>query len=183
ELTILGREQERWLADDLARPGARWNVIVQQTLMAPAGRPSGRGLLHWTDGWDGYPEARGRLLRTIAERRVPNAVVLGGDVHANYVADLHLDPERPETPIVATEFCGTSITSQGIRADIVKAIAGANPHIRFAESTHRGYVVLDFARDSAQARLRVVESVKKEDSPVSTRATFTVEEGSPGARA
>jgi alkaline phosphatase D len=182
-LTILGEAQERWLADSLSKPGAAWNVIVQQTLMAPAGRPSERGPLHWTDGWDGYPAARARLLRTIAERRVANAVVLGGDVHANYVADLHLDPERPETPIVATEFCGTSITSQGIRPDIVKAIADANPHIHFAESTHRGYVVLDFARDKAQARLRVVETVKKEDSPISTRASFTVEEGRPGARA
>ena len=88
-----------------------------------------------------------------------------------------------ETPIVATEFCGTSITSQGIRPDIVKGIAAANPHIHFAESTRRGYVVLDFARGGAQARLRVVESVKKEDSPVSTRASYTVEEGRPGVRA
>lgn len=183
DLTILGREQERWLGAELAKSGAAWDVIVQQTLMAPAGRPSEKGLLHWTDGWDGYPEARARLLRAIAHPRVRNAVVLGGDVHANYVADLHLDPERPETPVVATEFCGTSITSQGIRADIVKQIAGANPHIRFAESTRRGYVVLDFTRERAEARLRVVGTVKEKDSPVSTRATFTVEDGRPGARA
>ena len=38
-------------------------------------------------------------------------VVLGGDVHANYVADLKADFDDPASPVVATEFCGTSITS------------------------------------------------------------------------
>jgi len=181
--TMLGREEESWLEESLARSTAGWNVIVQQTLMAPAGRPSERGRTYWTDGWDGYPAARERLLRTIAGRRVRNAVVLGGDVHANYVADLHLDPENPASPIVATEFCGTSITSEGIRHDIVKEIADANPHIHLAESTKRGYVVLDFSRERAEARLRVVGTVKRPDSPVATRATFSVEDGRPGARA
>jgi len=181
--TMLGREEERWLDGSLRDSRATWNVIVQQTLMAPAGRPSERGRIYWTDGWDGYPAARERLLRTIAEGRVRNTVVLGGDVHANYVADLHLSTEDPASRIVATEFCGTSITSQGIRPDIVKAIAEANPHIHFAESTKRGYVVLDFSREAAEARLRVVGSVKEADAPVSTRATFSVEEGRPGVRA
>jgi alkaline phosphatase D len=182
-LTILGAEQERWLADGLARSDARWNVIVQQTLMATAGRPSERGLLHWTDGWDGYPAARERLLAAVARSPARNAVVLGGDVHANYVADLHAHAGDPDSPVVATEFCGTSITSQGIRADVVKEIAAANPHIRFAESTRRGYVVLDFSRARAEARLRVVGTVKEPASPISTRAAYTVEDGRPGARA
>jgi alkaline phosphatase D len=181
--TMLGADEERWLDASLAASGATWNVIVQQTLMAPAGRSSERGRVYWTDGWDGYPAARERLLHAIAAHRVRNAVVLGGDVHANYVADLRLSPEDPASPIVATEFCGTSITSQGIRADLVNAIAQANPHIHFAESTKRGYVVLDFSRERAEARLRVVGTVKEPDSPVTTRASFVVEEGRPGARA
>jgi alkaline phosphatase D len=181
--TMLGAEQERWLAEGLAGSRAAWNVIVQQTLMAPAGRPSERGLRHWTDGWDGYPAARERLLAALARPGVRNPVVLGGDVHANYVADLHLHPEDASSPIVATEFCGTSITSQGTRRDVVEAIKGANPHIRFAESTRRGYVVIDFARDRAEARLRVVGTVKEKESPVTTRARYTVEDGRPGAQA
>ena len=180
--TILGRQQEHWLEGSLAESRAAWNVIVQQTLMAPAGRPSARGLLHWTDGWDGYPAARERLLAALARHRVRNAVVLGGDVHANYVADLHLRPEDPASPVVAAEFCGTSITSQGLRADVVASIASANPHIRFAESTKRGYVMLDFTRSRADARLRVVGTVKERQSPVATRAAFAVEDGRPGVQ-
>ncbi|HSN21774.1 MAG TPA: alkaline phosphatase D family protein [Usitatibacter sp.] len=180
--TILGAAQERWLERGLAQSRAAWNVIVQQTLMAPAGRTSERGRLYWTDGWDGYPAARERMMKALAQPGVRNPVVLGGDVHANYVADLHLAPEDPASRRVATEFCGTSITSQGIRADVVAAIKASNPHIRFAESTKRGYVVVDFSRERAEARLRVVGSVKEKDSPVSSRARYVVEDGRPGAQ-
>ncbi len=176
--TMLGAGQERWLDEGLERSRAAWNVIVQQTLMAPAGRP-GRdgGVRYWTDGWDGYPAARERLLRSLAERRPRNPVVLGGDVHCNYVADLHLAPERPESPVVAAEFCGTSITSQGSRPDVIAAIAAANPHIHLADPQHRGYVLLDFSARRLEAKLRVVETVKRESSPVSTLAAFRVDDG------
>ena len=180
--TILGSAQERWLEEGFAASKATWNVIVQQTLMASAGRPSSpQGPLQfWTDGWDGYPAARERLLETLVSTRARNPIVLGGDVHANYVADLRVHPERLETPIVASEFCGTSITSQGTRAETVQEIHAANPHIRFAESTRRGYVVIDLTRTGAEARLRVVDTVKESVSGISTRATFHVEEGRPG---
>lgn len=181
--TMLGAAQERWLAEGLARSRAHWNLVVQQTLMATAGRPSERGPLHWTDGWDGYPIARERLLAALAQPGVRNPIVLGGDVHANYVADLHLRPGDPASPLVAAEFCGTSITSQGTRPDVIARIKGANPHIRFAESTKRGYVVLDVSRGRTEAALRVVETVKERDSPVATRARFTVEDGRPGVQA
>ena len=181
--TMLGAAQERWLRDALAQSRARWNVIVQQTLMASAGRPTPGGVRYWTDGWDGYPAARERLLAALGQPGVRNPVVLGGDVHANYVADLHPKPEDPASRLVAAEFCGTSITSQGTRADIVAAIKDANPAIRFAESTKRGYVVLDFSRERTEARLRVVGTVKEKDSPVSTRARYVVEDGRPGVQA
>lgn len=181
-LTMLGGEQERWIESALARSQATWNVIVQQTLMAPAARPSARGPLHWTDGWDGYPAARARLLGAIARERVRNAVVLGGDVHTNFVADLHARPEDPASPVVATEFCGTSITSQGMGRDTAEGILRANPHIKLADGTRRGYVLLEFAPARVEARLRVVQTVKRNDAGVSTYAAFTVEEGRPGAQ-
>ena len=56
---------------------------------------SGPGQSFWTDGWDGYPAARSRLLRLLAQRRVSNPIVLGGDVHAFYAADLKLDFDDP----------------------------------------------------------------------------------------
>jgi len=181
--TMLGAAQERWLDAGLAGSTAGWNVIVQQTLMAPAGRAGSKGgIVHWTDGWDGYPAARERFIDTLVQRKARNPVVLGGDVHANYVADLHLKPEDDASPIVASEFCGTSITSQGPRADHIASIAAANPHILLAEGEHRGYTVLDFTPRRLAARLRVVDTVKSRHATISTLATFTVEDGRPGPR-
>ena len=61
--SVLGSEQERSLTEGLARSRARWNLIAQQTLMARIDHTSGPGQSFWTDGWDGYPAARSRLLR------------------------------------------------------------------------------------------------------------------------
>jgi alkaline phosphatase D len=67
--TLLGAEQERWLADGLAQRDARWNLVAQQTLVAPfTWTREGR---HWTDGWAGYPGARDRFLD--ADRRAQGA--------------------------------------------------------------------------------------------------------------
>src|SRR6185295_10498977 len=35
ERTLLGGEQERWLEQGLTAAGARWNILAQQTLVAP----------------------------------------------------------------------------------------------------------------------------------------------------
>jgi alkaline phosphatase D len=180
ELTLLGAEQERWLDAGFAASKAKWNVIAQQTLMAPAGTERGNGIVHWTDGWDGYPAARARLMDSIAARKPANPVVISGDVHASYVANLHAQPGRGESPVIATEFCGTSITSQGPDAKRVQALLDVNPHIRFGEGTRRGYVLVNAGRDKLVADYRVVETVKVKAAKVSTLASFTVESGKAG---
>jgi alkaline phosphatase D len=108
-LTMLGAAQERWLAEGLTSSRALWNVLAQQTLFSPFGRKSAGGMTQWTDGWDGYPVARTRLTRLLGDSRVSNPLIIGGDVHAHHVANVKLDFDRPDTRIVATEFCGTSI--------------------------------------------------------------------------
>ncbi|PWB64992.1 MAG: alkaline phosphatase, partial [Betaproteobacteria bacterium] len=178
--TLLGAAQERWLAGALAESKSRWNLIVQQTLLVPAGRPASSGMLHWTDGWDGYPAARERLLEALAKSGATNPVVLGGDVHTNYVADVHARPGDPESPVVAAEFCGTSITSQGGGRKLVESIREANPHIRFADGSKRGYILLDLGRERLEARLRVLDAVTRRDAEISTAAAFTVLAGRPG---
>jgi alkaline phosphatase D len=61
--------QERWRSTRAsAAAGARWNVIAQQTLFAPAGYDNKEGKrVYWTDGWDGYPAARERLVSSLVE--------------------------------------------------------------------------------------------------------------------
>lgn len=179
--TLLGAEQERWLHDSLRSSGARWNVIAQQTLMAQVDRTPGEGQSFWTDGWDGYPKAREKLLEFIAGKRIANPVVIGGDVHMCVVADLKTDFDDPKTPVVATEFVGTSITSQGLAQKQLESWRADNPHIHYANSTRRGYTTLELTAKRCVARLRTVNE-KDPDSPVRTLAAWTVEDGRPGAQ-
>lgn len=97
--SFLGWEQERWLgrqlqADaDSASHAPQWSTLVQTTLFAARKHPSGK---QSTDSWDGYPEARQRLVRQISESRPRNSVLLGGDIHQNYVCNIPaLSDEAP----------------------------------------------------------------------------------------
>ncbi len=180
--SLLGTNQERWLAEgwDLSRP---WNLLAQQTLMARFSwtDPTAGGATYWTDGWSGYAPARDRLLGTIAERRVPGVVVLGGDVHANYVADLKADFDDPRSPVVATEFCGTSITSLSLPQARIDAARGFNPHVHYGRGDERGYVRFRLDAKRLEARLRVVDDSRDPASGVRTAATFVVDAARPGA--
>ena len=181
--SLLGAAQERWVAEgfSLTQP---WNLLAQTTLMARFSteavveQPSGR---YWTDGWDGYPAARRRLLGALHERKVPGAVVLSGDVHANYVADLHLDPDDTGSARVATEFCGTSISSRSWPQSSVDAALKHNPHVRHGRSDQRGYVRFALTPARLEADLRVVADVRDAGSAVGSQAKFVVEAGRAGA--
>ena len=181
-LTLLGAEQERWLDAGLAASRARWTVIAQQTLMAPLNRNTGQGEAFWTDGWDGYPLARKRFLDSIAQRRPGNPLVIGGDVHSSWVADLKSDFGEERAPAIATEVCGTSITSQGPSAASTAAALTRNPHIRFANSDKRGYVTVELTPARARIALRTLEDVKQRDTGIGTLASFVIEDGRAGAQ-
>ena len=180
--SLLGTEQERWLADgwDLSRP---WNLLAQQTLMARYSwtDPADAGGTYWTDGWDGYAPARNRLLGALAQRQVPGAVVLGGDVHSNYVADLKADYDDAASPVVASEFCGTSITSLGLAQSRIDAARGFNPHVRYARGDQRGYMRFALDAKQLQMQVRVVDALDPL-SGVTTAARFVVEAQQPGAQ-
>jgi alkaline phosphatase D len=181
QLTLLGAAQERWLQDGLARSAGRWNVIAQQTLMAQVDRTVGEGRSFWTDGWDGYPKARERLLGSIEAKRVANPLVLSGDVHTFAVADLKVDFDRPGLPTVATEFCGGSITSQGPTQKQTQAWQSENPHLLYANGTRHGYMTMELTAKRCTARMRTVNE-KELDSPVRTLSAWTVEDNRPGAQ-
>ena len=181
--SLLGEQQERWLASNwsLQRP---WNLLAQQTLMTrfawqdPASRMGGQ---YWTDGWDGYAPARNRLLGVVAEKKVPGVVVLGGDVHANYVADLQADFDDPRSAVVATEFCGTSISSLGPAQERLDAARPFNPHVHWSRSDRRGYVRFSLQAHELRAQLQVVDDARQADSALTTAASYVVQAARPGA--
>ena len=178
--SMLGRAQERWLEHNLGESRAAWNVLAQTTPMAQFDTKPGPGRRAWTDGWDGYPAARERLLKTIAEKRVANPVVLGGDVHSFNVNELKLDFDDPDSPVVASEFVGTSVTSQAWSQERLKRYLPDNPHMLLVDSRFRGYVRAEVGPKRFQADLRAMESVQTRDAGCSTLATYIVEDGKPG---
>jgi alkaline phosphatase D len=180
-LTMHGEVQERWLQTSLDRSAARWNVLAQQSIMAQVDRKPGPGQRFWTDSWDGYPAARRRLLDYLGARKPANPVVIGGDVHSFWVNDLRPDFDDAQSPVVATEIVGTSITSQFSRPEVVDAQRADNPHVRFADARRRGYVRVEVTPRRWRADLRTMRSVTQPRAEADTLATFVIEDGRPGA--
>jgi alkaline phosphatase D len=182
--TMLGSEQEQWLAKGLMESKARWNIIAQQTLMAQmsqvplASEKDGR---FWTDGWDGYSAARARLLDTARSAR--NPLVLSGDVHTFFAAGLRREPARAASagnPVVATEFCGTSITSSSRPQARTQQFVDMNPDLHFGRSDKRGFMLLDLRPEQAAMSFLALDDVHDPQSRIATLASFTVADGIPG---
>ena len=75
---VLGPKQERWMLDQLSGAKTHWRVTGQQALMAQLDQKQGAGKAFRSDGWDGYPAARQRILNHIKDHNIENCVVLGG---------------------------------------------------------------------------------------------------------
>lgn len=178
--SLLGTTQERWLEQALATSTARWNVLAQTTLMAQADREPGPQRIVYTDGWDGYPRAREKLLRYIAERRIRNPVILGGDVHFASANDLKIDFDNEKSPAIASEFVTTSISSFGPGQARIDALLAENPHVRFANGSRRGYLRCEVTPQRWETTFRAVIHPKDEHSKVFSMANYVVEDGRAG---
>ena len=145
--------------------------------------PAHGGGVYWTDGWDGYaagaqaPARHGR-----GERRCPASSSSAATCTRNYVADLKADYDDAAAPVVASEFCGTSITSLALaqaRVDAARAVQPAHP-LRAAPTSA---ATCSFELDAKQLRaaLQVVDRPVDPDSGITTAARFVVEAARPGA--
>jgi alkaline phosphatase D len=192
DTTLLGAVQEQWLQRNLRFRPSLWNVIAQQVMMMrwDLGALAGPGLnLFNVDAWDGYQVARDRLLQFLARNAVPNPVVLTGDIHSSWAADLKADFADPASPIVGSEFVCTSISSVFGDANdgLVKLTLPTNPHIRHFDGLHRGYALCTVTPARWQTEFRAVNRVASPfftvpagDIPVTTLRSFAVNVGQPG---
>ena len=176
--SLLGRAQEQWLSEHLAaQREATWTVLGQQTLFGPRRLHPAPDARWWNDGWDGYAPARTRLIQALQDSGAANPLLLGGDVHENWVGHVLADYADPDSKRIGVEFCGTSLTSLGGTQARVQRVLHDNPHFVFAEGERRGYGVAEFTPKQLQVRLRVVDDVAKPDTGISTLAQFAVEAG------
>jgi alkaline phosphatase D len=184
--TMLGREQERWLARNFERSFARWNIVGQQLLIAelehmPYYPKNG----YWNDAWDGYPLARRRMLEDVVKYNVENPLFLTGDWHSTFVNDLKLDFKDPRSETIATEFVTPAITTGGDSTPYgpyYGPMIPYNPHIKYFEGDKRGYFLSTVTPHRIRMDLRFVTSVQSQNGTGYTEKTFVVLDGEPGVQ-
>ncbi|TWD80890.1 alkaline phosphatase D [Kribbella amoyensis] len=181
DTTMLGGKQRKWLLDGFRQSRARWQVLGNQTPMGQTDWTPGPETHVWLDPWDGYVAERNKVLEAAQDEGVRNLVVITGDRHQNYALELKRDFADPDSATVGTEFVGTSVTSGGDGSDSTaqgEQFLAANPHLKFFNS-QRGYVRVTVDRDKWRSDFRVLPYVSKPDAPISTRATYVVEDRHP----
>jgi alkaline phosphatase D len=134
----------------------------------------------YTDSWDGYPQARAQLLRSLAEARLDNVTCLGGDVHRHVAAPLRVVPNDDRSPAVASEFVTTSITSRGLSEAANLALRWSNPDLLHARSDERGYALIDVTPDRLHCEFRAATFPVVQAARLHTQASFVVESGHAG---
>ncbi|WP_431971924.1 alkaline phosphatase D family protein [Nocardia sp. bgisy134] len=182
--TILGARQRDWLLDGFAASPARWQIVGNQVGMSQTDTDPGPDLSVSTDSWDGYVADRNTVLGAATDRGVRNLVVITGDRHQNHATQLRRDYTDPESPVVASEFTGTSITSGSDGADmndIGRRLLAANPDLKFFNA-QRGYVRVELDHGMWRNDFRVVPYIRRRGAPIHTRASFVVQDGVPGVQ-
>jgi alkaline phosphatase D len=175
--TFLGAAQEAWLAQGLAS-GAGWNLLAQQVLMMPFDKraPGATEPDFPTDTWSGYPDARRRLTRTIADQRLTNVVVATGASHKHFAGTVPMRDADLTGPAAAVEFLATSISSGGNGSPTSSGLEFAlanNPHMKLIHD-QRGYQLFEVTAKTWRADLKVVERVDVPNAPLSTLKSFIV---------
>jgi alkaline phosphatase D len=81
--------------------------------------------------------------------------------------------------VIATELCGTSVTSNSRPQSRTDRYVADNPHIKYGRSDRRGYMMLEVKPERVSARFQALDDVRFADSGVSTAASFIIEDGRP----
>jgi alkaline phosphatase D len=190
--TLLGVDQEQWLEQRLWNSkahGTRWRILGQQVMMAQLSSTLGRTIIN-PDQWDGYPGARGRLYRHLIDNNIDNNIVLTGDIHSSWCADLTPNPwdvagydPASGKGVIGAEFVTPAVSSPGPIADPATAavVAGqlkaVSPHLKYIDLSKRGYSVLDVNRERTQCEIYHVPTVDVRVDGENLAGVFVSESG------
>ena len=136
------------------------------------------------DAWDGYPAARESVL-AVARNLDKNLISLAGDTHNAWASDL-TDATGQH---VGVEFATASISSPGFERTLPlissvvlqDAFPEMVPDLRYAECSHRGYVVLTLTPGEARSEWVQVDTVLSRSYEARTVKTLRTLPG-PGNR-
>lgn len=198
--SLLGTTQEAWLAGRLRTTPARWKLLGQGVMFAQiklqgATLAQGGGVFLNSDQWDGYQPARDRVYDifkgTAQHPPVPNCVVLTGDIHSSWVADLSQDPNNPNLatggydPVTgagsrAVEFVGTSVTSPGASdptGSTAALLRSINPHFKYINLNQRGYMLVDVTPQRVVGEWWFIDTVQSISNVQTFGVAFEVQNG------
>jgi alkaline phosphatase D len=184
QVSLLGSQQEAWLYQKLESSQAAFNIIGQQSIMAQMRMFASRSVQDqtansfWNDSWDGYTQARQRMLQACA--RKGNVISLGGDVHATYLSDLKTDFDKADSAVVASEIVGTSISSPSWPQAVTERVMSHNPHMRFGKSDQRGYTLVRVGPHLTEVALRVIDNARITQPQLETAGSFVIDRKQPG---
>ena len=170
-------EQLDWLKQTTATPGRQWHLLGNQVMVAPVRYPGAAlGIDGVTfvnaDQWDGYGADQAELLGHLAAQPHANGdvVVLTGDIHSSWAADLPVGPSAAGYTPVGVELVTPSVTSDGFyeivrpfignpapevavaaTRQVTGAVQQANPWVKYLDGIGHGFVVVDVTPERVQA--------------------------------
>ncbi|WP_158843536.1 alkaline phosphatase D family protein [Saccharothrix deserti] len=177
--TLIGATQESWLLDGMRQKLGTWDFLGQQVFFAQ--RLNSADGAKSMDAWDGYSANRGRLQRGWDAAGLRNTVVLTGDVHRSWAANL-MNNYSTQDRIVGTELVTTSITSGGDGNAADTGLNSLNPHVKFFKNL-RGYVRTVTSPTQMNVDFRFVDRVTARDYPIRTLQSYVIQAGNPGLQA
>lgn len=204
--TMLGSEQEAWLAHAMARSvrsGQKWQVVGFGTILGKQRLPeqaldwldpnasertkvwvrnsvaaSKAGLPSDLDNWGGFPAARARFLAS-AQGMGANLLVLCGDSHNAWAFDLGQDGKP-----AGVEFAGHSVTSPGYESAtatdpkvVAAGLIAANPELKWCDTSRRGYMALTLTPERASNDWVFVDTIRTRSLAASVGHTAVVQRG------
>ena len=191
--TLLGFDQEQWLHNQLSVSTAKWKICGQQVQIqhiGPVALPDklGGGASFFLDTWNGYTETRRRLFNHLEDNNIDNFVVLTGDIHSTWVADLAQDPYdrhkyngKTGDGSLGVEFVTPSVTSPALPPVIgdvaAAALKASSPHLKYCDMVHHGFFILDVTEERAQADWYFVNTIEKQSTAHYHKVSYKTDNG------
>jgi len=169
EQTILGEEQRNWFLNELSNSSAQWKIVGNGTAIAPLIAGPVNPLTSCTspptdtcyanqDAWDGYQFDRNALFDTLENNSITNSVFIFGDIHAVIACDLPRVPNNIASynPVtgdgsLGVEFCCGGVAQVPVPVWTGLFANGENPHMKHAQETRLGYMIMDITPARVQA--------------------------------
>lgn len=216
--TLLGAAQHDWLVGGLTGSNAAWKVlgnpvmfmpfVVGPPLMAafmsalgptvPVGLPLPPPLL--VDDWNGYNAERRAIIDAVTAAAVKDIVVLTGDYHESFAADVPGDigTYSIDDNSIAVEFVVPSVTSPGLAETLERGgfpngdavntafeanITASNPWIPYHEGRSNGFAVIELTADRAQLDFVFLADRMDPATAASVQASWLARRGNPHVEA